>query len=530
MPAVRLIPATLCGRCAHILTQPASRRYVHHTARSNNAKTAFKDKELQNSKNVSLAENSEPKKAEPGAMTHRLEEATEETLLSGGISGRRAVEDAGFSEELKDKLLNKIADTTFRNQYSGVFTQAGPSPSSTVLKQRQGVSNGNIWTGTEVTEDTVLRMLNDSKKPLNPADRGRFQPPVVDTCVRRTLAKSPGQRAASARDKANFYARMDIKMTSSLTDQEKEEMKAELRERFQSAARALPTSISGLTALANQRIEDAISRGQFKNLPRGKKMERDPRADNPFIDTTEYIMNKLIQRQEIVPPWIEKQQELTKTARVFRERLRNDWKRHAARMISSHGGSLEEQMKRAAIYAAAEMTRNPACKPSATASTLSNSPDCPVVEGSPMLEEIGSECSNSPDSSEAPPDLPTSQRPFRDLAWEQAEKSYMNLSIENLNSMTRSYNLMAPELARKPYFSLERELNSCFADVAPLVANEIKVRAVGRKVVSRSGEGVTGVSSLMEKLIGKDNVKIHLEASEKAYGLREWWRDFWKGK
>ena len=38
-------------------------------------------------------------------------------------------------------------------------------------------------------------------------------------------------------------------------------------------------------------------------------------------------MNKMIQRQDIVPPWIEKQQELVKTANVFRGRLRADWVR-----------------------------------------------------------------------------------------------------------------------------------------------------------------------------------------------------------
>ena len=70
-------------------------------------------------------------------------------------------------------------------------------------------------------------------------------------------------------------------------------------------------------------------------------------------------MNKIIQKQDIVPPWIEKQQELVKAANVFRSRLRADWKRHAARVIASKGGSLESQVRRAEVYAAAEGAHNP---------------------------------------------------------------------------------------------------------------------------------------------------------------------------
>ncbi|KAG6001193.1 hypothetical protein E4U21_004614 [Claviceps maximensis] len=416
-------------------------------------------------------------------MSRRLAEATEETLYSGGASGRRAIQEAGFSEELREKLLDKVASARFRQQ------QTPPS--------QLGSTSETPWTGTEKTVDAVLRMLQDAKKPLRSEHGGAGFPPspVVDASIRRRRApqsQSPGQRAANARDKANMYVGMDMKTDKGLSVDERADMKAELRERFQPAARAVPATLSGIEALANQRIEDAIARGQFKDLPRGKELQRDPMADNPFIDTTEYLMNRLIRRQDLVPPWIEKQQELTRAVRVFRERLRNDWKRHAARMIASRGGSLEEQMRRAAAFAAAEL------RPASPAS-------------------------------------PAAQSPFRDHEWERAEKAYMNLSVENLNSITRNYNLMAPELARKPYFSLERELNACFADVAPLVADEIRARAVGRRTTVNAATRGNGAQDSLSGLVGKfmgqkSSVKVHVEANEKAYGLKEWWRDIWKSK
>ncbi|POR37105.1 Uncharacterized protein TPAR_02690 [Tolypocladium paradoxum] len=513
----------VCRSCARRVNQGG---YLGVARYSPHARTAHGDEsKMPNEKDESDSKenaSSLAPKPEPGPMARRLEEATEEALLSGGTSGRRAVEDAGFSEELKEKLLDKIADSQFRKQYSGTFAAA--SLSSAAGQGTRHIAAAQPWTGHESTEDAVLRMLDDSKKPLKPGMRGKFQPPPVDMRLKRGPAQSPGQRVASARDRASTYANMGMQ---GLSEAEREEMKREFRERFQPGARSMPISASGLAAMANERIEDAIARGQFKDLPRGKEMERDPRANNPFIDTTEYIMNKMIQRQEIVPPWIEKQQELVKAARVFRERLRNDWKRHAARMIAARGGPLQEQMKRAEEYAAAEQLHNPRRRGVDQIPVPTNSTDHAVMANlrkqAPTLAEAEPEEGVAKREGPLPP-------PFRDPEWERAEAAYMKLSIANLNNMARSYNLMAPDLAKKPYFALQRELAACFADVAPLVANEIKERAAGgaRAPGPALGTASAGDGGFMGHLTGKGAVRIHVEAEEKAYGLKEWWRDFWK--
>ncbi|KAF5561355.1 hypothetical protein FPHYL_6194 [Fusarium phyllophilum] len=436
---------------------------------------------------------------ELGPLARRLEEATEEALFTGGRAGRRAVEDAGFSEELKERLLNKIADANFKSENASAFAEA--SLSSAAGDGTRHIASAQAWTGEESTADMVLRMLDDAKKPLAPGLRGKFQPPPVDMRLQKQPRRSTGEKVAKARDKVNTYVGMGGQQAKNgMSEDEKEAWRKELRERFEPGARALPNSITGLAALANERIENAIARGQFKNIPRGKGIERDARADNPFIDTTEYIMNKMIQRQDIVPPWIEKQQELAKELGIFRARLRNDWRRFAARMIASRGGSLQEQIRRAEEYAAAEEVHNPIIRKNADGQVEGIKAASPVVG-----------------------------RPFRDSAWEQTEAAYLKLSIERLNALTRSYNLMAPDLAKKPYFSLERELKACFAEVAPTVAQEIQERATGGKARSLGGGGQAGKQTgLLETLTGGGDVKVHVEAQEKAYGLKEWWRDVWK--
>ena len=503
-------------------------------------------------------------------MTRRLQAATEEALLTGGRAGRRAIEDAGFDSELKEKLLDKIADAKFRKQYSGAIAAADLSIPASAGQGTIVNATGQPWTGDEQTSDAVLRMLDDARKPLRPELRGKFSAPklskIMDTRIGKTAdRRSPGQRVAAAKEKAAVYNDMGMKNVpkQGLSEKEKEEMRQEFRDRFQPGARALPNTISGLTALANERIEDAIARGQFKDIPRGMKDNPDPRANSPFIDTTEYLMNRIIQRQDIVPPWIEKQQEVAKMANSFRQRLRNDWRRHAARMIASEGGSLFDQMKKAEAFARAEEKVNPRRRQSDGVVPATATDDVVMAKMREQAKEVdgiaaalkdmkaelesaaaaaagGEEKSSERGTGEAENtgaeheqqqnlhDLP--MVPYRDPVWEKAEKSYLELSIKQLNDTTRSYNLMAPNLAKKPYYSLQRELLACYADIAPQLANEIKQRAtrprgsglkVNVGVYEKKGDGLMGH-------FGKDDVKIHLERNEKAYGLKEWWSDVWK--
>ena len=413
-------------------------------------------------------------------------------------------------------------------------------------------------------------MLDDAHKPLRgtrppkiPVLRG--PPPSVDLRMKKALQKSKGERLANARDRTSIYA---LSQDPTITEKEREQMRRQLKERFTPSARPMPGTVQGLAALANERIEDAIARGQFKNIPRGKgkNIERDYTASSPFLDTTEYFMNKIIQKQEIVPPWIEKQQELVKAAATFRSRLRADWKRHAARSIASKGGSLETQVRRADAYAAAEAANNPRAQKIETFSEIDNEGKLSqiTIEETPAPSDGGQNStitvtealagsSDNPESSQSgsipSESTPTANDsiasssneligdsterpplrvfPFRDPAWESLERAYHTLAVTDLNNLTRSYNLMAPDLAKKPYFSLERELRSCFADVAPQLAGEIQERA---QAPSKIRVEVVGhrPGGILEKF-GGEQAKV-FDSPKPHYGFKEFWRDLWGGE
>jgi hypothetical protein len=267
-------------------------------------------------------------------------------------------------------------------------------------------------------------------------------------------------------------------------------------------------------------------------------------------------MNKMIQRQDIVPPWIEKQQELVRAANVFRARLRNDWKRHAARMIASQGGSLEDQIRKADRYAESERLHNPkkrAIEQISVPTNVTEDPvmvkitqearktpgDAPLVQVAVHTQELEVMTTSASDVTHGDINISNTKEvlgepkrtlppPFRLPEWEKAELSYLTLAIQNLNSLTRSYNLMAPDLAKKPYFSLSRELNSCYADIAPILSQTLKERAARppKDLVEKIGHHPGGV---LERFAGGERAKVY-DSKKPLYGFKDFWRDLWAEK
>lgn len=220
-----------------------------------------------------------------GAMSRRLQEMTEENIQTGGRSARKAVQEAGFefSESLKKELEEKIASANFRNENASALAQAGMSTNAGKFERE--LAAAKPWSGTESVEDASLRMLNDAHRPMRGSQRTSARiPKKVDT-GRPKQKPNIGLKLASAKDRSSRYSYANEEVEG-LTDEEREKFRREMKARFQPGAGSVPASLSGIAALANERIEDAIARGKFKNLPRGKVIERDYNASSPFIDTT----------------------------------------------------------------------------------------------------------------------------------------------------------------------------------------------------------------------------------------------------
>lgn len=428
----------------------------------------------------------------------------EDAITSSPRKAARIASENAFSEELKRELEERIAKAQFNTDHAQILSTINLPAGAP--KQARDIAAAAPWMGTESTEDAVLRMLVDAHKPL----RGELArkptshtPANVD--LRPTRAFNPqsaSQRIARAREKTTEYT---LNKSDALSENEKSEVRNMFRERFRPEGRAV-ASLNAIASLADEKIEEAQARGQFKNLPRGKPLERDHNADSPFLDTTEYFMNRIIQKQDIVPPWIEKQQDLARAVRIFRERLRVDWKRHVSRIISSAGGSVDEQCRRAEEYAAGE-------------ARLAGIEDrARKLERGEEIDPLDKEATSGSSSTAV----------FRDPTWEKTELQYHKLAIENLNSITRSYNLMAPELAKKPYFILEREMKNCFRDTAPLIAGEIRERAkIPPRRVAEFQRG-SSPGALFDKLGASEKVVVY-DSTKPNYGFKELFKDAFSG-
>lgn len=58
-----------------------------------------------------------------GAMSRRLSEMTDDNIEQGGRAAQKAINEAGFSDDLKRRLEAKIADSNFRNENPAAFAQ-----------------------------------------------------------------------------------------------------------------------------------------------------------------------------------------------------------------------------------------------------------------------------------------------------------------------------------------------------------------------------------------------------------------------
>ncbi|KAK3065899.1 hypothetical protein LTR53_017912, partial [Teratosphaeriaceae sp. CCFEE 6253] len=238
----------------------------------------------------------------------------------------------------------------------------------------------------------------------------------------------------------------------------------------------------------------------------------------------------------------------------FRARLRADWRRHVSRAIASGGGSLEQQMQLADEHAFAESLSNPHAKKMEQVNAVDDTGrvsqltlvgeltpkptsddtlelDIEIIEqllddhGNPKAPDAVAElaieqpATSAPQPARSQPTVP----PFRDPQWEHTEGSYLRTAVAHLNSLTRSYNLMAPDLAKKPYFSLERELRTCFADVAPGVAGAIRERALAPKI---RGVEVVGhrPGGVLDRFSMDKAAQVHDERKPQ-YGFRQFWQD-----
>ncbi|GLB34226.1 putative protein with domain of unknown function (DUF1992) [Lyophyllum shimeji] len=365
------------------------------------------------------------------------------------------------------------------------------------------------WDGEERIQDTVLRMLIDKYKPLRtgtiqsadqklklapprvrPASQGQvvvapLTPSTGSWATEPLLPSKQGHQPWHTQFKAPAHATSSIKHASfplppprpsaaaakpvpvddrARRKEREEKKRAERAGRLATARESTldyrfgirggseaprspvnPVSLKGWTNLVEEKIEKARQAGLFQTVKgRGKPLVTATEESNPFIAREEFLMNRIIQRQGAAPPWVQLQSELDTAVNSFRELLRQSWIRRAVRML-----------------------------------TLSTPPG---LLHTFKLSDV---------------------RSFRDPEWEQRERSYHQVALEDLNALVRKYNGLAPYAVRRPYYMHNVEMDRLYEESAEEILRELGERArapdVEMKIwtasegpTSSAGAGATG--------------------------------------
>ncbi|CAG8584728.1 3863_t:CDS:2 [Gigaspora margarita] len=233
---------------------------------------------------------------------------------------------------------------------------------NTIIKSSFVKENDVPWTGEEDLKDTVLRMIVDKYPPMKVKresvkdyiDAHNLKPQHKNNWDNsfNNYSMTNGSILKSKRNVNSF----DNKLQSKKEKVEKAREKNQSRiinareaatdyaigkkhsDHNEQKKEILPRSIKAWDSIVEQRIQEAIAEGKFKNLPyNGKPLPLDQNEKNPYLDRTEFLMNRLVQRQGAAPAWIESQQDVDREISLFRQRMLESWLRYAnSRKISLH--------------------------------------------------------------------------------------------------------------------------------------------------------------------------------------------------
>ncbi|RPD66800.1 hypothetical protein L226DRAFT_529206 [Lentinus tigrinus ALCF2SS1-7] len=180
-----------------------------------------------------------------------------------------------------------------------------------------------------------------------------------------------------------------------------------------------PVSMKGWANLVEDRIEKARQAGHFNNIKgRGQPIAQASEDKNPFIGREEFLMNRIVQRQGAAPPWVEIQGELESAINTFREVLKQSWTRRAIRSLTTmHPASLLPRM---------------------------------------TLADVTS---------------------MRDPEWENKERAYHDTALEEVNSLVRKYNGLAPYAVRRAYYMRAAELDRVYNEAGEDILRGLEERA-----------------------------------------------------
>lgn len=220
-------------------------------------------------------------------------------------------------KEMYDKYSD--SDRQFKTTYQKELSLMKSEPLLSRNKHARNIAHMETpWDGTESVYDSNLRMLLDLKPPPKKYQNRIITPPM-----------SFQDRIENAKEKS-----LDYKIGKDPKKQPGDNFKELYKERllgpsvFMNSA-SPHTTLGMVTTFADAKINASIDQqtGRFKENEEMVNVRGKPLSEEHLKNCTDsdYFMNQILNKQEILPPWIETQQSLDRQVEVFRESIDKEW-------------------------------------------------------------------------------------------------------------------------------------------------------------------------------------------------------------
>lgn len=233
-------------------------------------------------------------------------------------------------------IWSKPSLRTVKRCYSSKHIFAPYDDEKEVNRKKEQLSDDKPWDGEESVKDAVLRMIVDKyRAPLRvegAARRNLPQPQPYPPHIMQQFAqdKSPGKKQVERerKNKAMKQNRLMNAKDAALDYSLGKKYPTTNEEGDSNVSRKEFISINDIGLLCEEKIREAKAKGEFDNLPgSGKPLQEDYFKNNPYLDQTEYLLNRIVQRNGAAPPWVIMQQEVDTELNSFKLQLSSVCKR-----------------------------------------------------------------------------------------------------------------------------------------------------------------------------------------------------------
>ncbi|ORE17421.1 hypothetical protein BCV71DRAFT_256140 [Rhizopus microsporus] len=227
-------------------------------------------------------------------------------------------------------IWSKPSLGTVKRCYSSKHIFAPYDDEEEVNRKKEQLSDDKPWDGEESVKDAVLRMIVDKyRAPLRvegAARRNLPQPQPYPPHIMQQFAqdKSPGKKQVERerKNKAMKQNRLMNAKDAALDYSLGKKYPTTNEEGDSNVSRKEFISINDIGLLCEEKIREAKAKGEFDNLPgSGKPLQEDYFKNNPYLDQTEYLLNRIVQRNGAAPPWVIMQQEVDTELNSFKLQL-----------------------------------------------------------------------------------------------------------------------------------------------------------------------------------------------------------------